>query len=51
MIVEMRSEGLIQRSALSLEGHEVQVRPFKWVLHVVGGYSIERFGCQLMQEM
>ena len=28
MIVEMRSEGLIQRSALSLEGYEVQIRPF-----------------------
>ena len=47
----MRSEELIQRSDLSLEAHQVQVRPFKWVLHVVGGYSIERFGCQLMQEM
>ena len=47
----MRSEGLIQRSALSPEGYEVQIRPFKWVLNVVGGCSIERFDCQLMQEM
>jgi len=40
VIVEMRFEGLIQRSGLSLEGHEVQIPPFKWVLHVVGDCDI-----------